>query len=234
MFRLKNIKFQLTVKKLLSFKVKIIEEKKTKKTIFITENQLNKLLEYRDDLELPFHDLGPMSTPYAKPNYRHFLDWLENMGKYGSLPSSTSNIDDLIDQYEPSSFDLWVDRTYDLDPDIINEWAKDWLDINQPYLNELSVLSPNEIATYLDKGYTDDIVLHQLNDIGEESWANFLRERFYDELDVYRFPHDLSVNERGLIYVERAIQILKLTSYTYSQAYVFLKYLYTSEPSIIS
>ena len=56
------------------------------KTIYITEKQLLLLKEYHNELNIPFDD---PSRPYdLKDNYEHLVDFFEEIGKYGKLPST--------------------------------------------------------------------------------------------------------------------------------------------------
>ena len=64
--------------------------------IILNESQLDNLFEYRAQQRLPFQiysdKLGKMidDKEYSNKNQaEHYLDWLENFGKYGKIGNST-------------------------------------------------------------------------------------------------------------------------------------------------
>ena len=68
--------------------IHITNEDVTKK-IVISEKQIPILYEYRNEPNLPFEEFG--DKEYHKQTYEHFVDYLENIGKYGKLNDKYSN-----------------------------------------------------------------------------------------------------------------------------------------------
>lgn len=73
--------------------------------IRLNENQLNNIFEYRGQQRLPFQrysdKLGKMidDRQYSKKNQaEHYLDWLEEFGRYGKLDGSSLSLQDCIEK----------------------------------------------------------------------------------------------------------------------------------------
>ena len=197
----------------------ISEEIKKKKTIFISEHQLNVLKEYRNQLELPFHGNSKI-TPYAKPNYQHYIDWLESIGTYGQLPKSNCDIGAFYRKYLYDGLEGWWEQERDsLGEEINDYYLNEFFEKTQDQINLLFNLPPNVIQDYMADGYGDDLINHYLSDYGEDVWNDYLLYRFEDALSAYNFPDSLTVNDRGLIYVERTLIIPNLTSYMHTTTY---------------
>lgn len=61
--------------------------------IILNESQYNKLFEYRSEPRLPFDD-----DFYGKKNqFEHYLDWLEEFGKYGKIGSSKLTLQNCVE-----------------------------------------------------------------------------------------------------------------------------------------
>lgn len=174
----------------------ISESYKTKKTIFINENQLNILKEYRNQLILPF------DGDDRKMNYEHFVDWLEEIGTYGQLPQSTANIESLIEnntQEAYESFINWEDSTYDSFFDFMSICIDEQEDIYS--LFDVDAESIDEVLE--SKDYWD--LYNYLNEIGEQKFEQFRYQAFNEYINDFKGAY--KVNERGLIYIERDIEI---------------------------
>ena len=182
----------------------ISESYKTKKTIFINENQLNILKEYRNQLILPF------DGDDRKMNYEHFVDWLEEIGTYGKLPQSTANIESLIEnntQEAYESFINWEDSTYDSFFDFMNICIDKQEDIYS--LFDVDTESIDEILESKDYWQLYDY----LNNVGEQEFEKFRKDNFNQLLEDFIGMYQ--INDRGLLYVERAIEIPMITDKTF-------------------
>ena len=199
----------------------ISEEIKKKKTIFISEQQLNVLKEYRDQLQLPFQNSNITTNKYARPNYQHYIDWLESIGKYGKLPKSECDINyHYYKHFENAMIDWWDHECESYTPEELKDYYySEWMEQHADELNNLFKLPPHEIQDYINNGYEDDLIEHWLNNYGSELWNNYLTERFEDKLDVYDFANNLTINDRGLIYIERMITIPNALEYNFSTYY---------------
>ena len=199
----------------------ISEEIKKKKTIFISEQQLNVLKEYRDQLQLPFQNSNITTNKYARPNYQHYIDWLESIGKYGKLPKSECDINyHYYKHFENAMIDWWDHECESYTPEELKDYYySEWMEQHADELNNLFKLPPHEIQDYINNGYEDDLIGYWLNNYGSELWNNYLTERFEDKLDVYDFANNLTINDRGLIYIERMITIPNALEYNFSTYY---------------
>ena len=78
------------------------EKIKNTKTIYLTEEQLKKLVEYHNQLKIPFDN--PSAAYGLKDNYEHFIDYLESIGRYGKL-----GVSELKGKHYPNFFDEHID-----------------------------------------------------------------------------------------------------------------------------
>lgn len=187
--------------------------KKTKK-IHITENQLNVIKEYRNQLTIPFDGIN------GKYNYEHFIDWLEDIGQYGTLPSSNANTSELIKNNYNNALEEYKDRISDEEYNfnIILEQFMDYIDENNLNIFKMTKLSKEQCQEYIDNDYIDDIVLYQLNDYGQKIYNEFIEKDMSDKLYDNNFE-DFKFNDRNLLYIERDIEIpeaLAKSFYTYN------------------
>ena len=195
----------------------ISEEIKKKKTIFISEEQLNVLREYRDQLELPFED-PHTDNLYMRPNYQHYIDFLESIGRYGQLPKSKCDIQKYVDAHFDDAVDDWWSEEADRfnGNELYDYYLKEFFEQYQDNFYELFSISPQMVDEYLDdKDYTSNLIDYYLSDLGKKLWQDYLDFRFEDELSAYNFPYNLTINDRGLIYVERVIVLPNLNDYKF-------------------
>ena len=188
-----------------------------KKTIFISEYQLNVLKEYRDQLELPFED-PHTSNPYMRPNYQHYIDFLESIGRYGQLPKSNCDIQKYVDTYfEDAVYYWWGEENDRYNPnELYDYYLKEFFEQHQDNFYKLFNISPHMVDEYLDdKDCTYDLINHYLSEFGQKEWENYLVYRFEDNLSAYHFPNNLTINDRGLIYVERTIVLPNMNDYKF-------------------
>lgn len=190
-----------------------------KKIIYISEEQLNILKEYRDQLELPFHNDDTITTPYAKPNYQHYIDFLESIGKYGQLPISNCDIKKYMETYFDDALEDWWEEESNRfnNNELRQAYLNEFFDQHDNDLYNLFKLPQNEVDEYIsDDDYVTNLFDYYLSPYGEEQWRSYLTYRFEDELSAYDFPNKLTINDRGLIYVERTIILPQLNSYQFA------------------
>ena len=188
-----------------------------KKTIFISEEQLNVLREYRDQLELPFDDPNTDNL-YMRPNYQHYIDFLESIGRYGQLPKSKCDIQKYVDAHFDDAVDDWWSEEADRfnGNELYDYYLKEFFEQYQDNFYELFSISPQMVDEYLDdKDYTSNLIDYYLSDLGKKLWQDYLKYRFEDELSAYNFPYNLTINDRGLIYIERVIVLPNLNDHKF-------------------
>ena len=175
------------------------------KTIRLSSNQLSVLQEYRNEPTLPF------DGSERKENYLQFIDWLEEIGQYGKLPSSSTKVKDVYNEYiinaiisdildDNSMYDNLVSDTLD------DMWYK--------YINEIDAIStfdPNTYRTELGYGNIErvqDSLTVFGSKIFDEQFASKIQKSIYSFLNGWK----LDVNDRNLVYVERCINVPELLS----------------------
>lgn len=135
---------------------KISEETSREKTVIITESQLQTLKEYHDQLILPFDGVSD------KMNIEHYIDFLEDIGRFGQLESQLGKdrkkLRQFLEAQEESAFSDWQNNF------------------------DLSV-------------YDEELTEEEEKDL------------YYSKLQEYGFPERLQIDENGLIYCERALNI---------------------------
>lgn len=159
--------------------------KENVKNVILTEKQIKKILEYRQELNIPFEEFGG-----GKQMYEHYIDYLENIGKYGKLPSSkmkniTNMIYKMIENKNPSDF---ID-----DYDYIGytmEWLAQRNDTQDYFINY------NEIQDLCGDALSEDMLTQK----GKYELLTIA-------LEQNGFPDELIINNDGLIYIERVIAV---------------------------
>ena len=175
------------------------------KKIYIKENQLNLLKEYRNQLTIPFDGVN------GKYNYEHFIDYLENIGTYGVLEqTSKPKINDFVDDNIIKSFNFYLEE---MDEDF-NDKFIDFIKSKSNNLN--NIFSIPNYTEYIEDEYYDDLMDYYLSDYGKQEWKNYLFDIFEDEIYYWGFPERIKQNERGLIIIERAITVPDLLNKSYS------------------
>lgn len=195
------------------------------KRITITESQLP-LIEYHSQQVFNADDEG--NVYFRKKNYEHFVDYLEQIGRYGRLkPTSwtkdtvTQKIYDVLNHVEPNDDDLdyddYLENINNLicdDPeDVPCIFAGDFLVAWDEFLDEGNEIDYENVRQFLwnykfDFMYDDDL----LTDYGRERVNEVVTNAFRDKIYNYDFMDDITVNDRGLIYAERDIAIPNFNS----------------------
>ena len=179
----------------------------SKKKIYIQENQINTLYEYRSQLTIPFEGEG-------KYNYEHFLDYLEDNGMYGTLPpTSNPNLSDFVDKQLGQGFELFKEDD-DLYDAFLVAFPK-FLDTYADELDDLFTIPYYQEYMEDEDGYSD-LMLHYLNNYGQHLWSEYLYDIYTDNFHESNFPHEVKQDERGLIYIERVITLPPSLSKTFS------------------
>lgn len=196
--------------KSLSMVSEAIKKVKGKKTIYLNERQIKLLKEYHGDLNIPFNHPDQPYDP--KLNYEHFIDFLEDIGKYGTLEPSG------MDEYEINRMIAHDSRN------VTVKECDSFADLSE--YNELEYA----FSEFVDEYGINEEMFYKNGDkiVRDVSWCNR-----YDELDIlgiyYSFTEDneklfdnifsdilskkissninLTVDKRGLIYVERMISM---------------------------
>lgn len=185
-------------------KISYNENRQVKK-IYIKESQINEL---RQQLTLPF-DGNP-----TKMIYEHFIDWLESIGHYGTLPSSKYDFNDLIDYTVQNKTDEIINMCFD-NIDLMNE-AIPYLLENVPVEDIENMLNINDefernyTAENIKNNYDSTTLIANINDYGIQR----LKEIFPEYIEDIINENELNVktNDRNLVEIERVIEIPKLTS----------------------
>ena len=206
-------------------------------TVRLTEEQLLVLKEYHDQLVFNFDDNG--EPYYKKDNWQHYIDFLEKIGKYGQLPPSEWDENDIrnaveeekenldpdgygsgVDEYEQFvSFSDLVCETI-----VMNKYKKE--DIFEPtFLNifEQGYEAFKENNNYYDEcetitKYLESLDLDKSNldgyltVYGYRCFTETLRDNYYDNQYDYGFIDSFTFNDRGLLYIERNIKNPKFNS----------------------
>lgn len=176
------------------------------KKIVISENKLLLLKEYYRQLNLPFnHDTENYDY---KNNWEHYIDFLEYIGKYGTLPKSqmTKNevintvyncvpnaINDTLSSYSEACQESFINDIID------NDLVKDYFDIENEDQYEYIIEHIKE---------TDpETVIKYLNYQGDIAYQEYTKNYYTEQMEMHGFPYSLRYDSRGLIFVERAIDI---------------------------
>lgn len=207
-----------------------------KKNIILTESQLLALKEYHTQTVFNFDKEG---NPYfQKNNWQHYIDFLEDIGKPGTLPASTWDksdilkaveqalsemdniLDDAPDTYELISafkeilYDVFIYEQYDpteiFEPEFLSLFEKD--EFEEYKEKHRHYTKGNIIEGYLNScgifNNPDELTVY-LTTQGSQAYDNELHQMFNDRLYEYDMMSGIIINDRGLMYVERNITIPK-------------------------
>ena len=219
---------------------KISESIKKSKKIIIDENKLLLLKEYHAQQVFNFDDEG--NAYFEKNNWEHYIDFLEEIGKYGILPPSEWNKQDLNDWVEKVKEDVSLPYNGNDDLDE-NDYCEAFCELvcdtfiyhpnDKEDVFEESFLSHfydyeefKQNNNYYDECDTLKAFLRDTTDIlddaynlddyltvyGYKKYQNALKEIFLDKMNEYDILDSLKYNDRGLIYVERTIKIPNFNS----------------------
>ena len=206
-------------------------------TVRLTESQLLLLKEYHGQQVFNFDDNG--EPYYKKNNYENYIDYLESIGHYGQLPPSewtketiNNTIDNELEKIDIDDNDLSEDDYnyafyslieasffYNKDSDeLFNEEFAEIINEYNQFLEEYNYVHDSGNLEYFLRNkkklyvYSEDDAYQYLTDLGEEEYDKELREAYKNHIEEYDIKWGLTLNERGLIYMEREIIIPKATS----------------------
>jgi len=189
-----------------------------KQVIQLTEQDLRNIVsEVIDELHqgqqlmLPFDG---NSEPY---NWMQYMEWLEEHGKYGTLPSQPDAMEKVMTngmlmEVGESTFFYGTGEEFDSDYfyEIFNGFVKENQDVqlfNNPQETVDGIMeqidSPNDVLYYL----TPD---------GTNRWMAFIVQRGKETMD-YWVNNRLEINGDGLIYCERMIAMEKANDRYHSE-----------------
>lgn len=213
------------------------------KIINLNESQFKKIFEDYRQLKLPFSDTTGKGYD-DKYNYEHYIDWIEYIGKYGTLQPSGLKIKNILDiannnmhkafeEYKKWSKDSDVaDEYYEgigiNDSTQSNECSLAFKALSQLYeqaleknlINIFFNLNEEDIE-YINDDCNGDIILALEDDLdyntnnidafltekGKEIFDKLLYNFFVKNNNNNSFVKQLTLNEKGLIYIEREINI---------------------------
>ena len=228
-------------------------EKKGKK-IFVNENQLLVLKEYHGQTVFNFDDEG---NPYfKKDNWENYVDFLEEIGYYGTLPASEWSRDDIMmavekqkQEIDPNDDDIQESDMNEAFCTVIcnaylNDELEDVIEINYlPIFENFEQFKENsEYNNIHEIMYsfllTKDIIgnIDDYPDIlcysAYREYQKLIKEAFFKNMNYYGFPQGLVTDDRGLVYIERNIIIPTFDSpdfndMNYNDYYAYLKNFYS-------
>lgn len=213
------------------------------KIINLNESQFKKIFEDYRQLKLPFNDTTGKGYD-DKYNYEHYIDWLEYIGKYGTLQSSGLNIKNILDIANNNSYKAFEEyKNWSKDSDVMDDYYENIGIYDNTYSNECTLafkalnqlyeqaLEKNliniffnlneEDIEYINDEFDGNIVEALEDDIdfnannidsfltekGKEIFDKLLYNFFVKNNDNNSFVKELTLNEKGLIYVEREINV---------------------------
>lgn len=206
-------------------------------TVRLTESQLLTLKEYHTQTSFNFDDEG--NGFYGKHNWEHFVDYLEGMGKYGTLPPSDCSYRDLqafIMDSKDEAFEIKEESdNYDdgdqlaMFDEVANvlEQGKNSSEIEDlfnivdyPFLTGYYEYDGNAeefLEEYFDYENFDSPYDYRdiFSNYGFGEFMSNVKENFLCELDDYGFTYNLTLDDRGLLYIERAMTIPKFKESTF-------------------
>lgn len=199
------------------------------KKITLTENQLLILKEYYNQTTFNFDKEG--NAYFKKNNWQLYIDYLEEIGKYGTLPKSEWGYNEIVesiraeqniitpnesDIYESDYADMFAKLIYESlfeDDDVYDVFEPTVADMLTSFKNEENPTTYNELYNFLeDKDileYTSEFE-YMLTVYGSNKFQEMVNEAFTSEADD--LADCLTINERGLVYIEREITIPKFDS----------------------
>lgn len=200
-------------------------------TVRLTESQLLALKEYHTQTSFNFDDEG--NGFYGKHNWEHFVDFLESVGHYGTLEPSgyeygdlnafveNAKEDALVIKDEESSFGNGEEQSalYDVFMDMLVDAKQNqeietvFNTVDYPFFTHfynydglVGFFLEEAGFDYNDYDDIDDYsVLFTYN--GYEMFKEKLNDIFFENLNIYNFPGSIELDDRGLIYIERAMTI---------------------------
>lgn len=225
-------------------------------TVRLTESQLLVLKEYHDQLVFNFDNEG--NPYYKKNNYENYIDFLEHIGKYGMLPTSEWDENDIYDAVEKQKQEIDYQSDDITEDDYIEAFMEIVCDSYINNNNQEDIFTDEFLELFYDydeyksnnkhydecsslRGFLRDTtdVLDDADNLdnyltseGYRLFQDILKEKFVDNINEYDFPDSLTINDRGLVYIERDIKIPKFNvpdfkSLGYNDYYKYLNYFYS-------
>ena len=187
------------------------------KRIKLQEHQVSKIFEDYRQLKLPFERGAENGYDY-KGNYEHFIDWLEYIGKYGTLGNSGFNEDslnNLIYSYLEKSFDEYVNQWDNGEQACYSSIDSMFNEARKNNTIERYFVLPTKTLNRAIRNYSLSDVLETEN---VSDYFNFLTKegaeefrerciRYIESVVIKQGLSDITLNERGLIYAEREITL---------------------------
>lgn len=185
------------------------------KKIYIKENHLEVLKEYRNQLTIPFDGIE------GKYNYEHFIDYLEAIGKYGKLNATKyPDLDKIIEKKLSKGIDYYENF---LETDASIYTFEDF--ISKCSDNELENMFDIDEYEYFIEMEDYSSLMDYLNEYGEKRWYDFFAESFKEKMGYFGFPNNIIQDNRGLILVERSITIPQALSKNFKNYQDYYQYL---------
>ena len=233
---------------------RISENVKRNKKIVLNENQLLILKEYHDQTVFNFDNEG--NAYFEKNNWENYVDFLEYLGTPGELPKSSWGMTEIenavenakkqnsnfyeedIDEYD--YIDAFLELVYDAilgnnknnkERIFTEEFFNVFNGIEEFAEKNNYYITSDVIERYLR--YSTDILDEvdemegYLTPYGYSLYQTLLEESFYDKIYEYDMVNNMTINDRGLIYIERNITIPNFNSpkFNYNGNNNFYKYL---------
>ena len=161
------------------FVFEISESKRRVKKIYLNESQLHILKEYRDQLILP------LDGDDNKMNYEHFIDWIEEDGQYGQLPTFQGDIQDLIAKHIADVYEEYRNNECDIETDF-DDFIDETLEDKEELHSLFDGITPEKIDDYLVQNpYSYGDLYEYLNSYGQQEFEKFIVDKFNDELSNF-------------------------------------------------
>lgn len=191
--------------------------------------QFRKLFEDYRQLKLPFERGVKKGFDY-KANYEHYIDWLEYIGKYGTLNDSGFNnnsLNELIHSYLVKACDEYINQ-WDNGEEVCYSTISNMFtnayenDMVGKYFN----IPTKTINDALECGFLSDVLdVSNVKDytryLTKEGLVEFKKQcaRYIDYLVIDTILSEITLNERGLIYIERELTIPDLLNTKFDASY---------------
>lgn len=196
-----------------------------KKVILLPESKLHTLLEYRG--QLMFNPDEDGNFFYGKFNYQHYIDFLEHIGRYGTLKPSGMDYSDLLkmieDNKEAALDDYYTENVddedaYDTMKYVVAKYMKRSINSDESQiLSDMAIkLARDAFEEYGSDAYMEEVIDDNIDganfNLFDLLTTNGFEEVKKESMDItwgrlYDYGFDLKMNDRGLVYVERALTI---------------------------
>lgn len=176
----------------------IITESDIVKAVSKCLRRLNEL-HYGQQLILPFDG---SSEPH---NWMQFMEWLEEHGKYGKLPSQPNAMEEVMTNkmlFDVGESTFFYGTGEEFDNEYFYDVFSKFVESNggNTLFND-----PNDTVDSIDdKIDSPNDVLYYLNEDAQSLWYNYIVNRGRETMDWW-IQKRLEINDDGLIYCERMI-----------------------------